>query len=148
VARRTAYRTGTYYGGGAENARGAAVWAGTAIGVFAAAAAIRSFAGARAASAAGSRRAAVAARGVAAAAAIAGGRLAIERLEEETISTTTRAESGAFRSEGGFFLRREDPSLIEGETFGETESTGLNEAVVTILEGTKPAFENRYGKYH
>ncbi|WP_420029793.1 TrlF family AAA-like ATPase [Pseudomonas putida] len=31
---------------------------------------------------------------------------------------------------------------------GAIESTGLNEAVVTILEGTKPAFENRYGKYH
>ncbi|MEV1220201.1 TrlF family AAA-like ATPase [Pseudomonas aeruginosa] len=31
---------------------------------------------------------------------------------------------------------------------GAIENTGLNEVVVTILEGTKPAFENRYGKYH
>ena len=27
---------------------------------------------------------------------------------------------------------------------GAIENTGLNEVVVTILEGTKPAFENRY----
>lgn len=31
---------------------------------------------------------------------------------------------------------------------GAIENTRLNEVVVTILEGTKPAFENRYGKYH
>jgi len=31
---------------------------------------------------------------------------------------------------------------------GAIENTGLNEVVVTILEGTKPAFENRYGEYH
>ncbi len=31
---------------------------------------------------------------------------------------------------------------------GAIESTGLNAAVVTVLEGSKPAFENRSGKYH
>lgn len=31
---------------------------------------------------------------------------------------------------------------------GAIESAGLNGAVVTVLEGTKPAFENRSGKYH
>ncbi|MDA8120131.1 MAG: AAA family ATPase, partial [Gammaproteobacteria bacterium] len=31
---------------------------------------------------------------------------------------------------------------------GSIENTGLNDAVVTVLEGTKPAFENRSGKYH
>lgn len=31
---------------------------------------------------------------------------------------------------------------------GAIENTGLNGAVVTVLEGTKPAFENRSGKYH
>jgi ABC-type lipoprotein export system ATPase subunit len=31
---------------------------------------------------------------------------------------------------------------------GAIESTGINEAVVTVLEGTKPAFANRSGKYH
>lgn len=31
---------------------------------------------------------------------------------------------------------------------GAIENTALNEIVVTILEGTKPAFENRSGKYH
>ena len=31
---------------------------------------------------------------------------------------------------------------------GAIESTALNEAVVTVLEGTKPAFANRAGKYH
>lgn len=31
---------------------------------------------------------------------------------------------------------------------GAIENTGLNDAVVTVLEGTKPAFENRSGKYH
>lgn len=31
---------------------------------------------------------------------------------------------------------------------GAIEDTGLNGAVVTVLEGTKPAFENRSGKYH
>ena len=31
---------------------------------------------------------------------------------------------------------------------GAIENTGLNAAVVTVLEGTKPAFENRSGKYH
>ena len=42
---------------------------------------------------------------------------------------------------------RASDSTIRYES-GAIESTGLNEAVVTILEGTKPAFENRYGKYH
>lgn len=31
---------------------------------------------------------------------------------------------------------------------GAIENTGLNAAVVTVLEGSKPAFENRSGKYH
>lgn len=31
---------------------------------------------------------------------------------------------------------------------GAIENKGLNDAVVTVLEGTKPAFENRSGKYH
>lgn len=31
---------------------------------------------------------------------------------------------------------------------GAIESAKLNEAVVTVLEGTKPAFDNRSGKYH
>ncbi|MCW5590859.1 MAG: AAA family ATPase [Burkholderiales bacterium] len=31
---------------------------------------------------------------------------------------------------------------------GAIEDTGLNDAVVTVLEGTKPAFANRSGKYH
>lgn len=31
---------------------------------------------------------------------------------------------------------------------GSIENTGVNDAVVTVLEGTKPAFENRSGKYH
>lgn len=31
---------------------------------------------------------------------------------------------------------------------GAIENTALNEIVVTVLEGTKPAFENRSGKYH
>ena len=31
---------------------------------------------------------------------------------------------------------------------GAIESAQLNSAVVTVLEGTKPAFENRSGKYH
>lgn len=31
---------------------------------------------------------------------------------------------------------------------GAIENTGLNDAVVTVLEGTKPAFSNRSGKYH
>lgn len=42
---------------------------------------------------------------------------------------------------------RASDSTISYES-GAIENTGLNEAVVTILEGTKPAFENRYGKYH
>ena len=42
---------------------------------------------------------------------------------------------------------RASDSTIRYES-GAIENTGLNEAVVTILEGTKPAFENRYGKYH
>lgn len=31
---------------------------------------------------------------------------------------------------------------------GSIENTALNEIVVTVLEGTKPAFSNRSGKYH
>jgi ABC-type lipoprotein export system ATPase subunit/predicted metal-dependent phosphoesterase TrpH len=31
---------------------------------------------------------------------------------------------------------------------GAIENKGINGAVVTVLEGTKPAFENRSGKYH
>jgi ABC-type lipoprotein export system ATPase subunit/uncharacterized protein YfkK (UPF0435 family)/predicted metal-dependent phosphoesterase TrpH len=31
---------------------------------------------------------------------------------------------------------------------GSIENSTLNEAVVTVLEGTKPAFDNRSGKYH
>lgn len=31
---------------------------------------------------------------------------------------------------------------------GAIENTALNDAVVTVLEGTKPAFANRSGKYH
>lgn len=38
-------------------------------------------------------------------------------------------------------------SSIEYDS-GAIENTGLNGAVVTVLEGTKPAFENRSGKYH
>lgn len=42
---------------------------------------------------------------------------------------------------------RASDSTIRYES-GAIENKELNEAVVTILEGTKPAFENRYGKYH
>lgn len=42
---------------------------------------------------------------------------------------------------------RASDSTIRYES-GAIENTGLNEVVVTILEGTKPAFENRHGKYH
>ncbi|WP_426323890.1 TrlF family AAA-like ATPase [Pseudoduganella sp. R-43] len=42
---------------------------------------------------------------------------------------------------------RGDDSTIRYES-GAIENTGLNEVVVTVLEGTKPAFENRNGKYH
>ena len=31
---------------------------------------------------------------------------------------------------------------------GSLENPTLNSAVVTVLEGTKPAFNNRSGKYH
>lgn len=31
---------------------------------------------------------------------------------------------------------------------GSIENSEVNEVVVTVLEGTKPAFRNRYGKYH
>lgn len=31
---------------------------------------------------------------------------------------------------------------------GSIENSTVNEVVVTVLEGTKPAFKNRYGKYH
>lgn len=31
---------------------------------------------------------------------------------------------------------------------GSIENSEVNEVVVTVLEGTKPAFNNRYGKYH
>ncbi len=42
---------------------------------------------------------------------------------------------------------RASDSTIEYDS-GAIENTGLNAAVVTVLEGTKPAFENRSGKYH
>lgn len=42
---------------------------------------------------------------------------------------------------------RASDSTIEYDS-GAIESTGLNGTVVTVLEGTKPAFENRSGKYH
>lgn len=42
---------------------------------------------------------------------------------------------------------RASNSTISYES-GAIENTALNEAVVTILEGTKPAFSNRSGKYH
>lgn len=42
---------------------------------------------------------------------------------------------------------RASDSTIEYDS-GAIENTGLNGAVVTVLEGTKPAFENRSGKYH
>lgn len=42
---------------------------------------------------------------------------------------------------------RASDSTIEYDS-GAIESTSLNGAVVTVLEGTKPAFENRSGKYH
>lgn len=42
---------------------------------------------------------------------------------------------------------RASDSTIKYES-GAIESVELNGAVVTVLEGTKPAFENRSGKYH
>ena len=42
---------------------------------------------------------------------------------------------------------RASDSSIEYDS-GAIENTGLNAAVVTVLEGTKPAFENRARKYH
>ncbi len=42
---------------------------------------------------------------------------------------------------------RASDSTIEYDS-GAIESTSLNGAVVTVLEGTKPAFENRSRKYH
>ena len=42
---------------------------------------------------------------------------------------------------------RASDSTIDYDS-GAIENTGLNDAVVTVLEGTKPAFENRSGKYH
>lgn len=42
---------------------------------------------------------------------------------------------------------RASDSTIDYES-GAIENTGLNDAVVTVLEGTKPAFRNRSGKYH
>lgn len=42
---------------------------------------------------------------------------------------------------------RASDSTIDYDS-GAIEDTGLNDAVVTVLEGTKPAFENRSGKYH
>lgn len=42
---------------------------------------------------------------------------------------------------------RASDSTIHYES-GAIENTELNKVVVTVLEGTKPAFENRYGKYH
>lgn len=42
---------------------------------------------------------------------------------------------------------RASDSTIDYDS-GAIENTGLNAAVVTVLEGSKPAFENRSGKYH
>lgn len=42
---------------------------------------------------------------------------------------------------------RASDSTIHYES-GAIETAGLNDAVVTVLEGTKPAFANRSGKYH
>lgn len=42
---------------------------------------------------------------------------------------------------------RASDSTIDYDS-GAIENKGLNDAVVTVLEGTKPAFENRSGKYH
>lgn len=42
---------------------------------------------------------------------------------------------------------RASDSTIDYDS-GAIENTELNSAVVTVLEGTKPAFENRSGKYH
>jgi ABC-type lipoprotein export system ATPase subunit/predicted metal-dependent phosphoesterase TrpH len=42
---------------------------------------------------------------------------------------------------------RASDSTIDYDS-GAIENTGLNGAVVTVLEGTKPAFENRSRKYH
>lgn len=42
---------------------------------------------------------------------------------------------------------RASDSTIDYDS-GAIENTGLNGAVVTVLEGTKPAFANRSGKYH
>ncbi len=44
-------------------------------------------------------------------------------------------------------FNRASNSTISYES-GAIENAGLNEAVVTVLEGTKPAFDNRSGKYH
>jgi len=44
-------------------------------------------------------------------------------------------------------FNRASDSTISYES-GAIEDAGLNEAVVTVLEGTKPAFDNRSGKYH
>ena len=44
------------------------------------------------------------------------------------------------------FDRAADSTI--GYESGAIENTGLNDAVVTVLEGTKPAFANRSGKYH
>lgn len=44
------------------------------------------------------------------------------------------------------FERAADSTI--GYESGAIENTGLNDAVVTVLEGTKPAFANRSGKYH
>lgn len=42
---------------------------------------------------------------------------------------------------------RASDSTIDYDS-GSIESPGINDAVVTVLEGTKPAFKNRSGKYH
>jgi hypothetical protein len=44
-------------------------------------------------------------------------------------------------------FERASDSKISYES-GAIENTVLNEVVVTVLEGTKPAFTNRSGKYH
>lgn len=44
------------------------------------------------------------------------------------------------------FERRDEARMLY--TTGSIESTDINRTVVDVLEGTKPAFDNRRGKYH
>ena len=44
------------------------------------------------------------------------------------------------------FDRASDSTIVY--VSGAIENTEINAAVVTVLEGSKPAFENRSGKYH